>query len=359
MKFRTLGRTGLQVSELCLGSMTWGSQNTMDEGHAQIDMALDAGVNFIDTAAMYPVAPVSLETAGGTETIIGNWLAARGRRDDLVIATKITGEGSAAVPNGENINPDRIRRDVDASLSRLQTDYIDLYQFHWPNRGGYAFRKDWRYNPTRQDTAAVRADMEACVDTLTKLVKEGKIRGIGLSEVSADTLRKAHAEHPIMAVQSEYSLWSRNPEIAVLDACKELGATFVAFSPVARAYLTGVLQDVSNFEAKDIRRGMPRFNEENYPKNLALLEQVKPLAESEGCSLAQLALAWVLQQGEHIVAIPGTTSIEHMKENGSAADVTLSDATLQALDEIFRPEAIAGDRYNPPTQAEIDTENFA
>ena len=330
MKSRPIGPFSSSVIGLgCMNlSHAYGTPPDADYAARLLNEALDSGYTHLDTAWLYG--------GGKNETLIGNTL--KSRRGEFMLASKC-GMG----PNAEGVReingrPEIIKSTCEAALKRLQTEVIDLYYLH------------------RWDKSI---PIEESVGAMADLVKEGKIRGIGLSEVSADTLRKAHAEHPIMAVQSEYSLWSRNPEIAVLDACKELGATFVAFSPVARAYLTGVLQDVSNFEAKDIRRGMPRFNEENYPKNLALLEQVKPLAENEGCSLAQLALAWLLQQGEHIVAIPGTTSIEHMKENGSAADVTLSDATLQALDEIFRPEAIAGDRYNPPTQAEIDTENFA
>jgi aryl-alcohol dehydrogenase-like predicted oxidoreductase len=193
---------------------------------------------------------------------------------------------------------------------------------------------------------------------MSDLVRAGKVRALGLSEVSAATLRRAHAVHPIVAVQNEYSLWTRNPEIALLDACAELGAALVAFSPVARGYLSGTLRDVSGFDANDIRRGMPRFAPENYPANLALLDDCSGVAREVGCTSAQLALAWLLARGEHVVPIPGTTSVAHLEENLGAVDVTLKPATIERLDALINQRTVAGARYNAATQSEIDTEEF-
>ena len=201
MIYRELGRTGLKVSAICLGSMTWGTQNTTDEGHAQIDMALDRGVNFIDTAEMYPTNPLSKETQGDTERVIGEWVAKSGRRDEVIIATKVSGEGYKNVRDGAPISPETINQALENSLRSLQTDYVDLYQLHWPNRGSYMFRQNWTYDPTRQDRANTIAHMEEVLDCLNGHIKAGKIRHIGLSNESAwgtaQWLRPAaHGVHP-------------------------------------------------------------------------------------------------------------------------------------------------------------------
>ncbi len=200
--------------------------------------------------------------------------------------------------------------------------------------------------------------IEESVGALGLLVQRGLVRAIGLSEISAETLRRAHAVHPITAVQSEYSLWSRNPEIAVLAAARSLGVAFVAFSPLARGFLTDTLSDVSGFDARDIRRAMPRFEPEIYPRNLALLAPFRALAQEAGCTPAQLALAWLLAQGDDIVPIPGTTSATHLAEDLGAAKVVLPAGMAARLSALFVPSAIAGPRYNAATQREIDTEEF-
>jgi aryl-alcohol dehydrogenase-like predicted oxidoreductase len=197
------------------------------------------------------------------------------------------------------------------------------------------------------------------VGALADLVRAGKIRSIGLSEVSAATLRRAHAVHPIAAVQTEYSLWTRNPEIAVLEACRELGAAFVAFSPVARGFLCGELTDVSTLDAKDIRRAMPRFAPEAYAANLKLLEGYRAIAREVGCTPAQLALAWLLHRGEHIIPIPGTTRVEHLHDDLGAADVRLDAGTLARLDALINERTVTGERYNAQNASEVDTETFA
>lgn len=233
--------------------------------------------------------------------------------------------------------PEVIKKTCEDSLKRLHTDVIDLYYLH------------------RVDPAV---SVEESVGALSDLVSEGKIRAIGLSEVSASTLRKAHAIHPVAAVQTEYSLWTRNPEIAVLEACRELKIAFVAFSQLARGFLTGKLTDISALETKDIRRNMPRFEAENYAKNLKLLVEVEKIAVEEGCTLAQLALAWLLGRDKNIIPIPGTTSLDHLHENHGAVDVTLNTESYGRLDRLINQSTVAGARYNDTTQMEIDTEEF-
>ncbi|HVL75332.1 MAG TPA: aldo/keto reductase, partial [Noviherbaspirillum sp.] len=233
--------------------------------------------------------------------------------------------------------PESIMRHCEDSLRRLQTDVIDLYYLHrWDKK----------------------VPIEESVGAMSRLVEQGKVRAIGLSEVSAATLRKAHAVHPIAAVQTEYSLWTRNPEIAVLAACRELGATFVAFSPVARGFLCDSLHDVGSLHEKDIRRGMPRFEPANYAANLKLLPGYKALAQEAGCTPAQLALAWLLHKGEDIIPIPGTTSVEHLREDLAAVDVRLSPDLMARLEAHINERTVSGNRYNQQSRSEVDTEEF-
>lgn len=329
MTTRKIGE--FEVSAIGLGCMNlshaYGTPPDTATGERFLNEALDMGYNCFDTATIYG--------SGKNETLVGN--ALKSRRDEYMLCSK----GGMYIDDGKRIissRPDSLRKNVEDSLRRLQAEVIDLYYLHRLDR----------------DTP-----IEDSIGTMADMIKEGKIKSIGLSEVSATTLRKAHAEHPIAAIQSEYSLWTRNPEIAVLDACQELGTAFVAFSPVARAFLTGKLAGLHELEDSDLRHGMPRFNAENYPKNLALLAKVKQVADAEGCTLAQLANAWVIQQNDCIVSIPGTKNLEHLAENFSAMKVTLSADALTKLDEIMQPSAIAGPRYNATTQLDIDTEEFA
>jgi aryl-alcohol dehydrogenase-like predicted oxidoreductase len=233
--------------------------------------------------------------------------------------------------------PEMIKRNCEESLQRLKTDVIDLYYLHrWDKR----------------------LPIEDSVGALADLVKDGKVKTIGLSEVSATTLRKAHAVHPITALQTEYSLWTRNAEVAVLDACRELGIAFVAFSPIARGFLGDEPIDPATFPPKDIRLGMPRFQKEHFAKNLPLRDGVSAVAREEGCTMAQAALAWVLAQGEHIIPIPGTTRLDHLEENVRAAQVHLSPAAIAKLDALINPTTVSGPRYNATVQQEIDTEEI-
>ena len=233
--------------------------------------------------------------------------------------------------------PEAIRRNCEDSLKRLQTDVIDLYYLHrWDKK----------------------VPIEESVGAMSELVRAGKVRALGLSEVSAATLRKAHAVHPIGAVQTEYSLWTRNPEIAVLDACKEIGATFVAFSPVARGFLSDALHDVSTLGTKDIRKTMPRFSPDNFAANLKLLAPYRRLAQEACCTPAQLALAWLLHKAPNIIPIPGTTSVEHLREDLAAAAVKLSPDVIARAGELINEEAIHGNRYSEQSRGEVDTEEL-
>jgi aryl-alcohol dehydrogenase-like predicted oxidoreductase len=294
--------------------------------------ALDRGVTLFDTAALYGF--------GRNETLVGRVL--RPHRQRIVLCSKA---GLAGEPIGEggalrrviDGRPQTIRRHCEDSLRRLQTDVIDLYYLH-----------RWDKQVPIEDSVGAMAD----------LVRAGKVRLLGLSEVSAATLRKAHAVHPIAAVQTEYSLWTRNPEIAVLQACRELGTAFVAFSPVARAYLTGTLRDLSVIGPKDIRATMPRFEPAHYAVNLHLLDAYEALAREAGCTPAQLALAWLLTRGEHVIPIPGTTSRAHLHENLGALDVAPSPALLAQLDALINDRTVSGLRYNDAALAEVDTETF-
>ena len=327
MKNRQLGP--FQVSAIGLGCMNlshaYGAPVTAEQGEAVLMHALDRGVTLFDTAALYGF--------GANEDLVGKVLSKHRRHFILASKCGMTGMDGKRVIDGR---PATIQRTCEEALKRLRTDVIDLYYLH-------------RWDKT--------VPIEDSVGALSDLVRQGKIQTIGLSEVSASTLRKAHAVHPITALQTEYSLWTRNPEIAVLQACKELGTAFVAFSPVARGFLTGTLTDVATLDAKDIRRTMPRFAPDNYAANLRLLGGLKAIAQEAG-TLAQLAIAWLLQQGEHIIPIPGTTRIAHLDEDLAAADVQLSPVVLAQLDALMAPRAVTAGRYNAQSQSEVDTEEF-
>jgi len=308
-------------------SHAYGTPPSSKEAQTLLLKALDLGYDMFDTAALYGF--------GNNETLLGNTL--KTQRDKFLLASKCGIFKNDAGVREINGSPAVIRKTCEDSLKRLQTDVIDLYYLHRWDRS---------------------VPIEESVAALADLVKEGKIRDIGLSEVSADTLRKAHAVHPIAAVQTEYSLWSRNAEIAVLDACRELGTSFVAFSPVARGFLSGELRDINTLAEKDLRRNMPRFNSDNYPQNLLLLDKIAPLADRENCTIAQLSLAWVLSRGEHVVAIPGTTNFSHLEDNFKAGSIALAAETIEQLDAIMNQDTVVGPRYNAGTQKEIDTEEF-
>ena len=324
---------GLGCMNIC---HAYGVAPPPEQAEALLLAALDAGVTHFDTAALYGF--------GASESIVGQVLAPHRSRFTLASKCGLTHEtGDGTVKPGRVIDgrPETIRATCEGSLRRLKTDVIDLYYLH------------------RWDKAV---PIEDSVGALAELVRAGKIRAIGLSEVSADTLRRAHAVHPIAALQTEYSLWTRNPEIAVLQACRDLGVSFVAFSPVGRGFLAGALPDVAAVQAlpeKDIRRPMPRFAPEHFARNLPLLADYRRLAADAGCTPAQLALAWLLQQGDDILPIPGTRTVEHLHENLGAADVRLSADVLAELDALINPATVSGHRYAEQARREVDTEDFA
>lgn len=341
MKMNKLGGSDLEVSELCLGSMTWGTQNTVEEGHAQIQRALAAGVNFIDTAEMYPVNPVSAETTGRTEEVIGLWFESQKRRSEVVLATKHSGEGMMHVREGAPISSKTIAGTIEGSLKRLKTDYIDLYQFHWPNRGSYMFRKNWSFDPSGQDRAAVIADMEDCLGALQREVERGTIRHFGLSNESAwgMTQWRVAAERvggprPI-AVQNEYSLLCRMADTDVAEACINESIDMFAFSPMAAGLLTGKYQGGA----------VPEGSRATYVSNLGGRRTARAelavaayleVAQSHGIDPVHMALAWCAGRPFMGSVIFGATSEAQLERALGAADVRLSAELLEELDDIHR-----------------------
>lgn len=317
MKMRKLGE--LEVSAIglgCMGMSAFYGAHDDDESLKVIQYALDHGVNFLDTADMY--GPWT------NEELVGK--AIKGRRDKVIIATKFGNEVDDQGQRTGKVNgkPDYVRKCVEGSLKRLGTDYIDLYYQH-------------RVDP---DTP-----IEETVQAMAELVKEGKVRYIGLSEAAPDTIRRAMKVHPITALQTEYSLWSRDPEDEILATVRELGIGFVPYSPLGRGFLTGQITSPDDFEEGDFRRNNPRFQGENFQKNLEMVEKVKEIAQEKGVKPGQLALAWVLAQGDDIVPIPGTRHINYLEENIAAVDIELTADDLKRLDEAAPKGGTAGDRY--------------
>ena len=321
MKMRQLGQQGLKVSALgygCMGLSDFYASGVMEEanGIAVIHRALDAGVNLLDTADMY--GPWT------NEQLVGK--AVQGRRDKVVIATKfgIVRDPHNPAARGANGRPDYVRASCEGSLKRLGVDCIDLYYQH------------------RVDPAT---PIEETVGAMAELVRAGKVRYLGLSEAAAATIRRAHAVHPITALQTEYSLWSRDPEDEILPTLRELGIGLVPYSPLGRGFLAGRFKRYEDLAADDYRRNSPRFQGDNFAKNLALVEQISEIAAGKACTPSQLALAWLLAQGEDIVPIPGTTSLSRLDENLGAAEVQLSAAELQRIDAVAPKHIAAGGRY--------------
>jgi len=318
------------VSALGLGCMGmshgYGTPDNV-ESALVLHRALDLGCTLLDTAALYGF--------GLNESLIGATL--HERRREFILATKGGMFRNAAGQREIDAHPETLKRSCDESLQRLRTDVIDLYYLH-------------RVDP--------RVPLEDSIGALAELVRAGKVRALGLSEVSAATLRRAHALHPIAAVQSEYSLWTRNPELHVLAACRELGVGFVAFSPLARAFLTGQLLDVSALPPADIRRKMPRFQDPHFAHNLGLLDEFIRVAREHACTPAQLALAWLLAHVPEVVPIPGTRRISHLEENLAAAELSLPAAALARANAIVNRHTVSGPRYDAAQQREIDTEEF-
>jgi aryl-alcohol dehydrogenase-like predicted oxidoreductase len=341
MKMNPLGRTGITVSELCLGSMTWGTQNDAEEAHAQIDRALGAGINVIDTAEMYPVNPVRAETIGRTERIIGLWIEDRGRRGDIILATKHSGEGLKHVRDGAPITAETIPGAVEGSLRRLKTDYIDLYQFHWPNRGSYMFRQNWHFDPSGQDRASIIANMEECLGALQREVEKGRIRAFGLSNESAwGTVQWIEAAKRtggprVASVQNEYSLLCRlyDTDMAEMSVNEDVG--LLAFSPLAAGLLTGKYQEGAVPEGSRMSLN-PELGGRKSPRVFPAVDAYHEIARRHGLDPVQMALAWCLTRPFMCSAIFGATSMEQLERALGAADLTLPADVLREIDETHR-----------------------
>jgi aryl-alcohol dehydrogenase-like predicted oxidoreductase len=329
VKLRKLGP--FNVSAIGLGCMSlshaYGTPPDESTAAAVLLKALDLGYTHFDTAALYGF--------GANEALIGRTL--KHRRGEFMLATKGGMFRNAQGQREIDGRREAITQHCEESLRRLQTDVIDVYYLHrWDKR----------------------LPVEESVGAVADLVRAGKVRTIGLSEVSAATIRKAHAVHPLAAVQTEYSLWTRNPEVAVLDTCRELGITLVAFSPLGRGFLTGELRDVAALPPKDIRLAMPRFQGEHFARNLNLLDGLAAIAREQRMTMAQVVLAWLMTRGDNIVPIPGTTRLDHLEENARGSDIRLDAPTITRLDELVNPRTVSGARYNAATQTEIDTEEI-
>lgn len=327
MDHRSLGRSGLSASAIglgCMGMSEFYGPSDDEQSLATLAAALDLGINFFDTADMYGV--------GHNERLLGRFL--KGRRDRIILATKF---GNVRGPNGERLGvsgtPDYVRSACDASLERLGIDTIDLYYQH-------------RVDP--------KTPIEETVGAMKGLVEAGKVRFLGLSECSVATLRKAHAVHPITAVQIEYSLWSRDPEEDMLAVCRELGVAFVAYSPLGRSFLTGAVTSPDTLAADDFRRANPRFSGDALKANLTLVEALKDFAAAKGATSAQIALAWILNKQDNVIPIPGTRRQKYLEENVAATRIRLSPEEVATLDALFVPEAVAGTRYPEAAMAMLN-----
>ncbi|WP_425043733.1 aldo/keto reductase [Primorskyibacter sp. S87] len=342
MKMNPLGQTGLMVTDLCLGTMTFGSQTSQPEAHAQMDMALEAGINFVDAAEMYPVNPISAETIGLTEQILGNWNEANpSRRGDYILATKHSGAGFKHVRNGAPISAETIPETVEGSLKRLKTDYIDLYQFHWPNRGSYMFRQNWNFDPSGQDRDATLANMVGCLEALQKQVDKGNIRAFGLSNESAwgtaQWLRLSEAGHGprVASVQNEYSLLCRlyDTDMAELGVNEQVG--LMAFSPLGTGLLTGKYQNDAVPEGSR-RSIVPELGGRFSPRVLGAVQAYLDIADRHGLDPVHMALAWCRTRPFMMSAIFGATSLAQLEHVLEGMDLELEQAVVDELNAAHR-----------------------
>jgi aryl-alcohol dehydrogenase-like predicted oxidoreductase len=341
MKYNPLGRTGISVSEICLGTMTWGSQNSEQEAHDQLDYAVSRGVNFIDTAELYPTTPLSPETYGDTERFIGSWIKARGNRDKIVLASKVAGPGRPYIRGGEPMNRAAILAAADASLSRLKTDYLDLYQLHWPNRGHYHFRNAWSYDPSRQDREQVAADLLEALEAVGDLVKAGKVRALGLSNDTAwGTMRMLQLAGEkglprVASIQNEYNLLYRTHDLDLAELSHHEDVGLLAYSPLAAGLLTGKYLDGARPEGSRMTKTGDlggRYQPLQEPAVRAYVD----LAKEHGLDPAQMALAFCLSRPFTASIIIGATSMEQLRTDIAAADLTLSPEVMSGIRRLHR-----------------------
>ena len=341
MKYNPLGNSDIKVSEICLGSMTWGTQNSESEGHRQMDLACEQGVNFFDTAEMYPVNPISAQTQGSSEEIIGSWFKSSGKRDAIIIATKVTGEGISWIQDGIPISAKKIRLSVEASLKRLQTDWIDLYQLHWPNRGSYHMRQGWQFDPGNQDREETRAHIYETLEMLDKLVKSGKIRQVGLSNEScwgtSQFLQIAEANNfpKMVSIQNEYSLMYRSHDLDLAELSHNEKVGLLAYSTLACGLLSGKYQDGkkpagSRMTINPDLHG--RVSEYSLPAVDAYIE----VARKHDLEPAQMAIAFCHQRPFVCSTIIGATTLEQLSNNLESTNVKLNSDVLEDIQQVYR-----------------------
>ncbi|MCP4825108.1 MAG: aldo/keto reductase [Shimia sp.] len=341
MKMNPLGRTGIEVSEFCLGTMTFGTQTDEADAHQQIDMSLDAGINFVDAAEMYPVNPISPETQGRTEEIIGTWFAKTGRRKDMVLATKHSGAGLAHVRDGALISAKTIPEAIEGSLKRLQTDYIDLYQFHWPNRGSYMFRQNWDFDPSGQNKADTLAHMEEALEALQKEVDKGRIRAFGLSNEStwgtAQWLRMSEDKGGprVASIQNEYSLLCRMADTDLAELCVNEDVGILAFSPLATGLLTGKYQE--NATPTGSRKSINGdLGGRVSPRVFDAVQAYLEIADKHELDPVHMAMAFTVQRPFMCSSIFGATTIEQLEHILAGADLRLSAEVLKDISAAHR-----------------------
>jgi aryl-alcohol dehydrogenase-like predicted oxidoreductase len=341
MKYNTLGRTGIRASEICLGTMTWGSQNNEADAHAQLDHALEYGVNFVDTAELYPTTPLSPETYGDTERFIGSWLAARGNRDKVVLASKVAGPGRPYIRGGSPMSRATILEAVEGSLKRLRTDYLDLYQLHWPNRGHYHFRHSWTYHPWKQDRARTAAELAEALETLGELQKAGKIRAAGLSNETAWgtmqflKLAEERGLPRVATIQNEYNLLYRTFDLDLSELAHYEDVGLLAYSPLAAGLLTGKYLDGARPEGSRLITNVDLGGRYQPLQEPAVAAYVA-LAREHGLDPAQMALAFCLSRPFTTSVIIGATTMEQLRTDIGAADLTLPPEVVDGLRKLHR-----------------------
>jgi aryl-alcohol dehydrogenase-like predicted oxidoreductase len=341
MEYRQLGNSDIRVSEICLGSMTWGTQNSEAEAHAQIEYALDHGVNFIDTAELYPATPMSAETTGRTEEIIGSWLRTSGRREQVILATKVAGEGNTDVQNGIDISPQKIRVSIENSLRRLQSETIDLYQLHWPNRGSYHFRNNWKYDPTSQNRQQTLDHIFAVLEYLGELVAAGTIRTIGLSNESCWgtsqflQIAETNGFPRVVSLQNEYSLMYRTHDLDLAELSHNEQVGLLPFSPLACGLLTGKYANGARPDGSRLTINADMFGrvrDEVWP----VVDSYVSIARRHGIDPSQMAIAFCNQRPFVTSSIIGATNLDQLAVNIGAADLELDAEVLEDIQNVYR-----------------------